>query len=347
MKDHFRSFSLSIVIVCIGLLLLTACNHNPDKPDVSNVHVKDVHIERFENAFFSIDSNNIVSGLHLLAQKYPWFTYDFVGNILGAGAPSDTSRIVFDASRQFLVSYLPVYDSLRQKYTRLDWLEKELTTSFRYTKYYFPHYNLPEKVVTYIGPFDGPGIALTNYALAIGLQSYAGKNFSFYLSSKGQELYPQYISRRFEPEYITANCIISIAQDIIPDSSEGRPLIEQMIIKGKYLWLQTRLLPDAPDTIRSGFTAAHLKWCTSHEGDIWNYFLQNTDLYTLDPDIIKNFIGDSPKTNGMPDAAPGNVGAWVGWQIVKKYLAANNVNPETLMHTSAKTIFEESKYKPH
>ncbi len=30
-----------------------------------------------------------------------------------------------------------------------------------------------------------------------------------------------------------------------------------------------------------------------------------TDLYTVDPDIIKNYIGEGPKTLGMPDAAPG------------------------------------------
>ena len=336
----------SILFLNLLLFVLASCHHQDDHPDVSGIAVNDIHIVRFDTAFFSLDSNNIVPGLYRINQQYPWFTQDFIGNILGAGPLSDTSRVAFMAARQFLVSYLPVKDSLEIRYRRLDWLEKDLKKGFQYIKYYFPAYTLPRKVVTFIGPFDGPGVAVTQYALAIGLQSYAGKNFSFYLTGKGQDLYPLYISRRFEPEYMNANCISALAQDIFPDSSENKSLIEQMIIKGRYWWLAGKLLPDAPDSITTGFTQAQLNWCTGNENAIWGYFLQN-DLYTQDPDIIKNYIGEGPKTLGMPDGSPGNIGAWVGWQIVKKYAADHNgIQPEELMRTPIRKIFEDSKYKP-
>ena len=336
----------SILFLNLLLFVLASCHHQDDHPDVSGIVVNDIHIVRFDTAFFSLDSNNIVPGLYRINQQYPWFTQDFIGNILGAGPLSDTSRVAFMAARQFLVSYLPVKDSLEIKYRRLDWLEKDLKKGFQYIKYYFPAYTLPRKAVAFIGPFDGPGVAVTQYALAIGLQSYAGKNFSFYLTGKGQDLYPLYISRRFEPEYMNANCISALAQDIFPDSSENKSLIEQMIIKGRYWWLAGKLLPDAPDSITTGFTQAQLNWCIGNENAIWGYFLQN-DLYTQDPDIIKNYIGEGPKTLGMPDGSPGNIGAWVGWQIVKKYAADHNgIQPEELMRTPIRKIFEDSKYKP-
>ena len=342
MKNRRTVFSAIVFALFLGL---TSC-HQGDHPDVSGINVNDIHIVRFDTAFFSLDSNNIVPGLYRINQQYPWFTQDFIGNILGAGPLSDTSRIAFMAARQFLVSYLPVKDSLEIKYRRLDWLEKDLKKGFQYIKYYFPAYTLPRKVVAFIGPFDGPGVAVTQYALAIGLQSYAGKNFSFYLTGKGQDLYPLYISRRFEPEYMNANCISALAQDIFPDSSENKSLIEQMIIKGRYWWLAGKLLPETPDSITTGFTQAQLNWCTGNETAIWGYFLQN-DLYTQDPDIIKNYIGEGPKTLGMPDGSPGNIGAWVGWQIVKKYVADHNgIQPEELMRTPIRKIFEDSKYKP-
>jgi hypothetical protein len=330
------------------VFFLSACGGSGDRPDISGIDVGKVHIERFDTAFFNLDSNNIVAGLRRLNLQYPYFTADFVGNILGAeGALSDTSRVAFAATRQFLVSYLGVSDSLKGKYRRLDWLEAALQQGFKYVKYYFPQYKLPPKVVAYIGPFDGPGVAMTSYTLAIGLQSYAGANFPLYLTGKGQDLYPQYVSRRFEPEYIDANCLNAIAQDLFPDSSDGRPLIEQMIIKGRYFWLAGKLLPDAPDSIRTGYTKAQLDWCAGNEAAIWNFFLQGTDLYTRDPDIIKNYIGEGPKTLGMPDASPGNIGAWVGWQIVKKYAAAHGaLTPAVLMTTPARVLFEEAKYKP-
>ena len=333
--------------IIILLFAFAACGHGGDHPDVSDLSVGEIHIERFDTAFFSLDSNNVIPGLHRLVQRYPWFTGDFVGNILGAGPLSDTSQTAFAATRQFLTTYLPVRDSVAPKYPNLGWLEKQLQQGFKYIKYYFPQYRLPGKVVAFIGPFDGPGIAVTNYALGIGLQSYAGRNFAFYLSPQGQDMYPQYISRRFEPEYIEANCLRNLAEDICPDSSDGRPLIEQMIVKGRYWWLAGKLQPDAPDSIRTGYTQAQLKWCLANESAVWGYFLKNTDLYTTDPDIIKNYIGENPKTMGMPDDSPGNIGAWVGWQIVKKYAAEHSeMRPAELMHVPARIIFEESKYKP-
>jgi hypothetical protein len=314
---------------------------------VSGIHVDDIHIVRFDTAFFNLDSNHIETGLFQLNQRYPDFTPDFVGNILGAGPLSDTSRLAFAAARQFLVTYRTIEDSLTMKYRDLHWLEKELQEHFKYVKYYFPQYKLPPKVVAFTGPLDGPGVAMTAYALAVGLQSYAGRNFSFYLTSKGQDMYPLYISRRFEPAYITTNCMNAIADDIFPDNSDNRPLIEQMVDKGRYLWLAGKLLPDTPDSIRTGYTQAQLDWCANNEAGIWNYFLQATDLYTVDPDIIKNYVGEAPRTMGMPEAAPGNIGPWVGWQIVKKYVGERrDLSPAEVMRVPARTMFEESKYKP-
>ncbi|MES1221257.1 MAG: hypothetical protein ABUT20_37495, partial [Bacteroidota bacterium] len=195
-----KIFSFVIVV-----FILAGCGNKKIIPDVSGIPVT-VKIERFDEAFFATDSNNIADGLRKLNQQYPYFFTDFTANILGVGVLSDTSRSAFAATRQFLTTYLPVYDSLQQKFSHTDWLEKDLKKSFQFVKYYFPKYQLPQKVVTYIGPFDAPGVAITPYALAIGLQLYAGKNFSFYTSMQGQEMYPSYISRRFEPEYITANC---------------------------------------------------------------------------------------------------------------------------------------------
>jgi len=324
-----------------------ACGHRSDHPDISGISVPEIHIERFDTAFFNLDTNHIEAGLYRLNQEFPDFTGDFVNNILGAGPLSDTSRIAFAAAREFLVSYLGIRDSLKSKYERLDWLERDLRQGFRYIKYYFPQYQLPQKVVAFIGPFDGPGVAITSYDLAIGLQAYAGRNFSLYLTGKGQDLYPAYISRRFEPEYIDVNCVSAVAEDIFPDSSDSRPLIEQMIIKGRYWWLAGKLMPDAPDSITTGYSQAQLTWCAQNEADIWRFFLENTDLFTIDPDILKNYIGESPNTLGMPGASPGNIGAWVGWKIVQKYMEGHSrLQPKDLMRVPARTIFEDSKYKP-
>jgi hypothetical protein len=330
-------------------ILLISCKTGKKVPDVSNIQVS-VHVERFDQALFAIDTNHVEQGLLDLGRQYPYFIGDFAVNILGTGPLADTSAQAFFAFRRFVSSYMPVKDSLDLKFSPSDGgmrpIEKGLQKGFQFLKYYFPKYNLPPKVVSYIGPFDAPGVALTRYTLAIGMQLYAGKHFPFYLSSQGQELFPVYISRRFEPEYVVPNCMKALAEDIFPDQSQGKPLIEQMVEKGKSWWLIDQLLPEMEDSLKTGFTEKQLKWCLANEGQIWNYFLDQ-NLYSLEPDLIKNYIGDTPYTQGMPEASPGNIGQWVGWRIVRKYASMHpDLSPEELMKTPDRTIFDETKYKP-
>jgi hypothetical protein len=192
------------------------------------------------------------------------------------------------------------------------------------------------------------GIVLTPYHLGIGLQQYAGKNFSVYKDQQLQEIYPEYISRRFDQEYIVPNSMKAIVDDVYGDSSTGRPLIEQMIEKGKQWYLLDKFLPEYNDTLKTGFTKKQLEWCKSNEGNVWGYFLSNVDLYSIDPAIIQDYIGDAPFTRGMPEgSAPGNIGQWVGWQIVKTYAEKMVDTPlQQLLNTPARTIFQEGKYKP-
>jgi hypothetical protein len=335
-----------ILFAAALITCLMSCGNINKVPDTSQISVH-VNIDRFDKAFFSIDTNNIAKGLLQLNQQFPYFLSDFTVNILGTGPSSDSNNALLAVTHQFLTSYMAVKDSIELQFENMDWLENQLIASFKLLKYYFPAYQLPPKVVTYIGPFDAPGVAITRYTLAIGLQLYAGADFTFYTSVQGQELYPRYISRRFEKPYISVNCMKALEEDLYPDSSAGKSLIEQMIQKGKYWWLADRLLPETPDSLKTGYTQKQLAWCKGNEGMIWNYILQNNDIYTVDPDLIKTYIGDAPNTDGMPETSPGNIGQWVGWQIINKYVENHSsISPSELMKTEAKKIFEESKYKP-
>ena len=134
---------------------------------------------------------------------------------------------------------------------------------------------------------------------------------------------------------------------MFPDESTGRHLVLQMVEKGKRMYLLDHLMPRTPDTLKIGYTENQLKGCYSNEGLIWNYFLTNSLLYSNDPAMIKNYIGESPNTPEFGEGAPGNIGLFTGWQIVKKYMEKNeSLSFEELMKTDSKKLFEESKYRP-
>jgi len=303
-------------------------------------------MERFDRSFFILDSNHLEAGLARLRQEHPGFYTDFMQQVLGvSGSVTDTSTLL--VVREFIRGYSSVYDSVKPKYNDLSGLREDLQKAFQFVQYYFPSYKTG-KLIFFLGPFDAPGVATTSGGLAIGLQQFAGKDFSIYQTAQMQELFPLYISRRFSGEYITANCMKAVVLELFPDQSAGKPLIEQMVEKGKQWYLLDRFLPRTPDSIKTGFTQQQLAWCTENEGLIWSEIVRNEDLNSLNPAVIQTYIGEGPFTQGFSqEYSPGNLGQWLGWQIVKKFVARNpGMKPEEIMKTPARKLLEEAKYKP-
>lgn len=333
-------------IIFFLLIFLYSCGDNgSETPDVSTITVN-TGIQRFDLDYFSLDSNALPEGMKQLATKYPGFIHVFTKNILGAGPLSDSNSMLPVANKLFYTTYYDVYKGTKESFADLAPVEKELNKAFRYVKYYYPEYKVPA-FIAYLGPFDAPGVAITQDAIAIGLQLYAGADFPFYTSTMGQEIFPSYISRRFEKKYIPTNCIKAVIEDMYPDKSQGLPLLEQMVEKGKAWWLQDKFLPATADSIKTGYTGKQVEWVKENEGVIWNLVLQNDHLYSMEPGIIQMYIGDAPGIQGFPPAAPGNVGQWIGKQIVNAYAAKHpNIQPDSLMKLPVREIIDGAKYKP-
>jgi hypothetical protein len=334
--------SLIVIIV-----LLYACKGGKDKPDVSGINVN-TSVVRFENDFFRIDTNNIAPGLPALRSKYPELYGPFFSQFLGIppGVEADPQSGARQHIAGFIAAHRSLYDSVQAKYRDLGWLESDLEEALRYVKFYYPDYKIP-RFITYVGPFDAPGIAVLSGAIGIGLQQFAGKNFSFYTDAMILEMYPRYISRRFDKEYMVPNCLGGVVSEIYADSSAGRALIDQMIEKGKQWYLLDKFLPDTEDTLKTGYTGTQQAWCEKYEGTIWSEIIKNEDIFSIDPETIQKYIGPGPFTQNMPEASPGNLGQWVGWRMVQAYADRNpKMTLQQILAMPARTIFHSSKYKP-
>ena len=195
-----------IVPFFLIVIFFVGCTNN-EGPDVSKIKV-DIPIERFDKSFFSLDTNNIAAGLNDLMKSYPDFYTDFMQQILGVSG-SDTNKITHDISKIFIRGYSSVYQSLGKRYSDVNWLQKDIEKAFQYVKYYFPEYKT-SKIILFMGPLDAPGVALTGSGIAVGLHQFGGKDFPPYQSMEAQQLFPAYISRRFEPQYIVVNCMKAV-----------------------------------------------------------------------------------------------------------------------------------------
>ncbi|MGC4037361.1 MAG: hypothetical protein QM764_15480 [Chitinophagaceae bacterium] len=343
------------VFVILSSVFFFSCNDKSTAPDISGIKVS-LSTERFDKDFFSKDSNAMVSALPELQAKYPTFLPIFVNYILGLGPIRQDNPAAFEGSKRFLHVSKPLFDSVQKIYSSTDDLQNNFEDAFRYVKYYFPNYKAPDKIITMVGPIDGLAQMGTDHStnfigrdfLGISLQFYLGANFSAYNDEYFiTNVAPQYRSRRFEKKYIVPDAMKLIVDDLFPDQTNGRPLIDQMIEKGKQWWLLDKFLPSMADSLKTGYTQRQLEWCKVNEGLIWNQIITNENLYSIDPVSIQTYIGESPFTQTMPEQSPGNLGPWIGLQIVKKFVSNNSsLTPEQVMKTTTKKILEEAKYKP-
>lgn len=329
-------------LLCL-LVAFTACNNKRNIPNVSNINVPFKTL-RFEKDFFAIDTNNIETSLNGLQRQYGPFLNDFLYNILSLPPVPDS---VIANVKLFIRDYYPRYQAAEKKFSSFTTEEHKIHKGLQYVKYYFPQYNVPQQAITFVGPLEGYGNVLTGSGLAIGLQLYMGKDFPEYQSEYLSNIYPSYQTRRFEPAYIPVNCMTNIINDIYPPKSGSQTLIEQMVEEGKRMYILELVLPETADTLKTGYTANQLQGCYDNEAGIWNFFIQNNLLYITDPLQTRDYVNDGPRTEALGPASPGNIGLFIGWQIVKKWMSDHEkTTPEQLLQVPAKQIFEEAKYKP-
>ena len=335
----------------IFFLLFSACTNLDRGPDISKINVE-LPVERFDKDFFSIDTVAIEKGLRDLEVKYPSLFPIFINNILGLNDTiQDKGVAMFIRQNSFIA------EAAKKEFENINTVKSDFERSFRYVKYYFPDYKVP-KLITIVGPPDAlaqtaSGEPTPNFIgpdfLGLSLQFYLGKDFSIYHDAFFiAKVAPEFRSRRFDKEYLVVDAMKLIVDDIYSDKSIGRGLIEQMIEKGKQLWLLDKFLPAEQDSIKTGYTKQQLKWCTANEGLIWNDIITTEkDLDTKEPLTLQNYMSEAPFTQSFGPSSPGNIGQWIGWQIVKKFEDKNfSMNIDDILKTDARKILEGAKYKP-
>jgi hypothetical protein len=339
-----------LVFAIASVCFLSQCKCNKSKPDVdvSGIDVS-VKIERFEQEFFAITKDNVAEQTKALERKYGYFYPFYVHDLMQGFRTGDdttvsvTQNIVAFTSDSFMRSF---YDTVETKYADVKDLELGFTDAYKHIRYYFPEAPLP-KVITMITQVSYGAITADTSVLAIGLDMFLGDKFPYY-DNFG---IPEYIQRKLDREYIVTNGVTVLGNLYFgPDEYKpGQPLLEAMVERGKRMYFLSRILPQTPDTVLIGYSAKQLAWCNESEYAIWQYMNEQDLLYTDKTREQLRFMKDGPTTNGMPLESPGNLGSWIGWQIVNKYMeeADDKVSLKQLMtEVDNKTILAKANYRP-
>lgn len=341
---------LSSLLLCVFIF---SCRSTETPPDVSHIKVN-LTTHRFEKALFGIDSAVMAQKLDSLIIRNGNFGMIFMTEILNADPRwSDDTINMYVGS--FIKSYKPLYIKTQHLFNDFNKYEKEIRHALQYVKHYFAgyfgsnkKYQLPEKIITYIGPIDGYGDNLIpGEAFVIGLHHHLGAADTLYQSEMLNQTYPQYITKRFEPATIVVNAMTRLLQDMYPQKYEDETLINQMVENGKRYYVLQQLLPEVKPELLIGYSKDQFQFCRNNERQLWDFFIQNDLLQTKETGLIRNYLGDGPMTQEFGPQSPANIGGYIGWKIVEKYMQAQpELALDKLMETTGDEIVSKAKYKP-
>ena len=334
-----------MAMICLLLLCTWACQTDPkqDIPDVSGIEVR-LDLKRFETDLLRLDTSTLEAGLEGLRARYPDFLDCYVQNILGY--PSDKgdgagSALWFALRHK---GFRAAIDSVLDEFPDLRQLESQLTEAFRFVKHYYPADSLPA-IVTFTSEFAYGIVLCDDHLIGIGLDLFLGPRYAPYSSLEVN--IPEYLLHTRDKESIVPGVIRLMAENQHPPAGMPANLLDQMIRNGKYLHWMDQMLPGVSDHLKIGYTRGQQEWCDKHEGEIWALLKGEGWLYKPSYSEYFKFVTDGPSTPGLPAQAPGNIGTWVGWQIVKAYARKSGAGILELMQAGdAQEILEQSGYKP-
>lgn len=314
-----------ILILSLLVFAVSCKKENAEESKIAEIPAPKVTIERFDKAFFEAGPQ----GLPGLKAKYPYLF-----------PPGNEDAVWLNKMQDPFMQKLKAESD--KKFPSLDKLQDEMSAFLQHVKYYYPQLPVP-KVVALISDDTDVKAVYTPEVIVVPLSLYLGKDSYLYEGLNKYEI------EQYEPSQIMPDIATSFSYNKIAPPRD-RQLLSLMIYYGKELYMKDRLIPDTPDNNKIGYTKEQLEWSESNEEEIWRYFVDKKLLFDADPKLPARFINPAPFSKfylELDNESPGRIGQWMGWQIVKAYAENNkNVTLQQLLAMDAKTIFDNSKYKP-
>ena len=317
MKNYF------FLTLLFSLLLFSCDQKSKTEKAVAEIPVQ-IKVDRFDKAFFETAPTDLPK----LKLQYPFFF-----------PPGNDDKVWTDKMQN--PQWRELYTEVEKKYGDFNPEKEDIEVLLKHLKYYFPDIRIP-KIYTVISEMDYKNkVIYANNMLIISLELYLGKNHRFYE-------FPEYLKQNFDEKQMLPDIVTAFAlRKVLPPTDST--FLSQMMYAGKQLYLKDLMLPDYADSDKIGYKPQQLTWCEENEGYMWRYFIEKNMLYDTDQKLIPRFINEAPFSKfylEIDNESPGRVGAWIGWQIVRSYMANNEVSLQQMLKMDAKELFEKSRYKP-
>ncbi len=323
-------------------LLFSACSSSrsyfPKHMDPQHVD-----IVRFDNALMNVSADSALQDIRVLYDEYDVFMPVFAENILGVAA--DDTLYLAQALPQFLADTLYGFAETNARaqavFADIDTIQTLLDGAF--TRLHYLYSDLPIPTVYFFVSGFNASILFIDDDLAVGTDMYLGADWKYYNS-----VVYNYQKQSMRKSAVPIDVVSAYLFRNLPYTSTKNRLLENMLYRGKIMYLLSLLLPEYPEYEIMGYTEDQWNWCVDNELAIWNHIMDKRDLFKTESMILTSYLNDGPFTSEISQDSPGRLGTWMGWRIAKSYMEHNeDVTLQQLIENGdAQAILENSFYRP-
>ena len=331
-----------ILFIAVVLVALTSCQKERSywAKDLEPQHIE---IVRFDQALMNVHEASVAQDIKVLYDEYPTFMPLWVEEILGIPA-ADTAYLE-QALPEFLNDTIYGFKATNAKeqavFADVTDIEKELSKAFARIQYLYPETEIPS-LYLFISGFQTP-IYFGDELIAIGGDMYLGSEYEYY-----NRVVYDYQKQTMRKECIPVDVISAFLFHTLPYTSTKSRLLDQMIYRGKVMYLVAQIFDNLPGYEVMGWTKEQWNWCVKNERAIWHLVMDKRDLFKTESLVLTSYLNDGPFTSEVSQDSPGRLGIWLGWRIVESYMAHNETvtMQELMAEPDAQKILEDSYYKP-
>ena len=301
----------------------------------------EVDIHRFDKDLIHLDTLNLPVYVDMLQKKYPKFLPLFIENMTNSSINNSDSigKILSDFVNYPLVK--EVNSQVLEKFTDISSVQSEISDAFTYIHHYFPNLTLPE-LYFYVSGMNVPMIMNRDRSIfGIGTDFYLGADFAPY-----KDIMYDYMLQNFASERLPVDVISAVIFSNFGFDSRQNRLLDNMLFRGKRLYLLSVFLPDRNENEIIGYNPAQWQWVTDNEKEIWKAIVAQKDLFSTDQQLIRKYMDIAPFTAPISQESPGRLGEYLGLRIVKSFMEKNkNVTlPELMQMNNYQELLEKSGY---
>jgi len=321
-----KSLLKPIYFLLLAFISILSCKKEDKiEAEIKKIEI-DYTIERFDKAFAEVNPKNLTK----LKETFPFMFPVKYQDSFWLQKMKDTLQIELQT------------ETLK-KYEDLTTQNIEIKSLFQHLKYYFPQFKTP-RVITVASDIDYRNkVIVTDTIILLPLTNYLGSEHYFYQGIQ------KYIAEDLKPEQMVVDLANKYAKHYT-FQQRRKTFLDDLIYEGKLLYFKDKVVPFKTKAEKIGYTETQYIWAQANEEYIWRYFVDKELLFDTDPKLPNRFINPAPFSKfyleEIDSESPGEIGKYIGWQIVTAYMNNNKTTFKQMLSKSTQDIYENSNYKP-